>query len=183
MKKDPFISDISKKIIDLSFGDKVNINAESSNKPEDSNNINLKFENKQNKINHKIKIPLYEKIYNFLTLVIYIIGFTISLFLPAIVCIKYTLEAGGYLYSLQNITFQNIIITSINISKFFLINFLYSLIVFCIMGVILIILFVFKFLCGIIEDIYLQKNIKKNYNLTKDKLKELDEAEAAQKNK
>jgi hypothetical protein len=174
MKRKKYIKEMARRIIELNMGDKIDLG---TNKEAENNKDKIEINNENTK-QTIIKAPLYTKMYNAFLTALIIAAFIIGFVMPLIIVSKYTIEFTGDMYlSGQLLTLGTFIKAIPPLLRFYAINFLFTLIVASITILIVIILFIIKHVCAVIEYKILEKSIKKNSDKIQDKLKELDKTE------
>jgi hypothetical protein len=170
------IKNLAKRLIDISLGDSVEFH-DSSEKQ--ANELDMKFSDKPG----DIPIPFYERVFNLVDYLVKSIMAFVCIIIPIVVCITYTILQVVKFTEIQNVSFFSILNLISIVSKFFGITMLISAGVGSILGIVLVILFMSRKFFSIFEAIYLEKNIKKNLDKTKNIMKELDEEEKRRRNK
>jgi hypothetical protein len=177
-KKEPQYHDISKKLIKMALGDKVKIEGD---KGEEEECIEIKGTPEGGDVK-KAKIPPSPQqiAFNLISSIAVILGGIIGCVMPLIVCVVYTIqETKGAADDID--TLKGLFNLLFMISRFYLDNFIFTMVIGVITAVIVGISLILKAGVDVLEYYVLKNIFKKYYNKIANKLESLDKDEEDQK--
>jgi hypothetical protein len=180
MKKESPYKDLAKKVLDMAMGDKITLRSDDPDDNKENSNINLSLDPNSEKRPEQPPLPFYKKIYNVLSSFVIIAAAIIGLVIPVIMCITYTVEYVKIVMQNVSVDINNIygfLIVIKPIIQFYLTNILFTCIVLGITILAIITIWALTSLIEVIDYISLKSSIKKNYEKTSNRMKELDEEE------